>query len=243
MQQIMDPLLAQRAINAALAGDWKTALALNKQILQEEPLSIDALNRLARAQDELGSLKQAEATYKRVIGLDPYNSIAQKALVRLEKAPKRANNRGYFRPLQTSFVEEPGRTKTVSLIHLGDQQVLASLDCGQQVRLVPHAHRVSAETEDADYIGRLPDDIASRIIKFTKSGNEYQAFVKSSQKNLVKVFIKEVKRAPTLADIPSFPQSEKTSYVSYTSPDLIHEERPEMAPLEEQDEQEQSEEY
>ncbi len=238
--------LAQKAIEEALKGNWNEAESLNEEILEQNPDNREALNRLARACLELGKLKKSLSSYKKVLKIDPYNSIALKALPRLqalensplskEKFKKKANGNG-LSPVATAnlFIEEPGKTKTVPLIHLGDASVISILDAGEIVNLAPHAHRVSVETEEGRYIGRFPDDVSRRLIKFSRQGYEYISYIKSVTADSIKIFVKETKRADNMTDIPSFPATEKLNYVSFTSPDSIHEEKPDVLTPEEQE--------
>lgn len=239
--------LAQRAIDEAIKGNWPQAQKLNEEILKTEDKNREALNRLARAYAELGKIPKAITTYKKVLKIDPYNSIAQKALIRLnaikDRPVKKKNgnrNPGTF-ITPNLFIEEPGKTKAVTLLHLGGVNIIASLDAGQSVSLTPNAHRVSVLTQDDEYIGRLPDDLANRIIKFSRMGNEYDAFIRSVSPECVKVFIREASRCPELKDTPSFPSMEKPAYVSFTSPDSIHEERPNVETAEESEESDDGE--
>lgn len=221
----MDPD-AQRAIQAALDGRWKEAVEVNKEILATNPKDQEALNRLARACLELGKVKRALASYKKVLKIDKYNAIAQKAIERLEKASQdgnslATNHESNHHPVNSSdFIEEPGKTKTASLIHLGSSAIIASLDVGDKVKLTPHAHRVSVCSESGKFIGRLPDDLSRRLIKLVRAGNEYDTVVRSISLDAVRIFIKELKRAPQVKDIQSFPIFEKNNYVSFTPPDL-----------------------
>lgn len=226
--------LASQAIKAALSGNWKLAERLNKKILASESSDVEALNRLARAQMELGKLKEAQKVYKKVLSLDRYNSIASRGLERLKKRRVKDTSP---QSLGTAFLEEPGKTKTVSLIHLGDEKVRAQLDSGEEVELAPKRHRISVNTLGGKYIGRLPDDLTSRLLKFIKAGNKYQALVKSTDQDQVKIFIRETERNEKFTNVPSFPQSEKAGYVAFTPPGLIHEEPPKVSSLEEEDQE------
>src|SRR3989338_3507504 len=287
----MPNLLAQQAVQAALHGQWEEAKKINEEILQREEKDQEALCRLARACLELGKPKKSLSFYKKALTLDPYNTVAQKAVDRLRKLKKsgvshttnhNSSTKGGLQPavafleepgktktatlinlraealrsklkesgvsqntnhnsstkggLQpaVAFLEEPGKTKTAALIHLGAEALLTSLNIGDPIKLLPHAPRVSVETESGDFIGRLPDDLSARIIKFAKAGNEYEAFVRSVTSTQVRIFIRESKRGDNVQDIPSFPQTEKTNYVSFTPPDLVHDERPAMETLEEE---------
>lgn len=212
--------LAQNAISQALKGNWEKAIEINLNILKNEPENIDSLNRLARAHAEVGSLAKARKTAQKVLKLDPYNTIATKALNKW-KGLKKGDT---FTSLPSSaqiFLEEPGKTKVISVLHLGSPSVLVKLDAGDEVKLNSRSHRASITTIDGKYIGRLPDSLSARIRKFTQIGNTYRAFIKSADKNDVKVFIKETKRAKTLKDIPTF-TTERIDYISFTSPDLVH---------------------
>lgn len=213
--------LAQKAISAALEGNWNAALELNKQVLKNDPKDVDALNRLARAHSELGEITKAKKIAQRVVKIDPHNTIAAKALEKwkvLKKGEKASPTKFSARV----FLEEPGKTKIVSLLHLGDSnKVLANLDSGDEVMLKLGNHRISICTSNKKYIGRLPDDLSVSLLKLIKRGNEYQVFVKSSKPREIKVFIRETKRAKELENIPSF-SSEKINYISFTPPELVH---------------------
>lgn len=232
-----DPL-AQRAVQAALKGNWEEAQELNQEIIEKSPNDRDAQNRLARAYFELGKLPKAITLYKQVLKNDPYNTIAQKAVSRLEGLKARGHTKNHTAGNETSqassFLEEPGKTKTATLINLGSPEALENLNVAEHVKLIPSAHRVSVETEDGNFIGRLPDDLSTRIIKLTRAGNQYDACIKSTNPKAIKVFIRELKRGDKVTDIPSFPQTEKANYISFTPPDLIHEERPDIETFEEQ---------
>lgn len=238
----MDVSLAQQAIDCALCGNWVESEKLNNKILSEDPDNKEALNRLGRACAELGKLTKALTCYKKVLKLDPYNSIAGKAVERLERIDtkstklKKGNGARISHATPASianiFLEEPGKTKTVPLLHLGDKSVINLLDAGEEVKLSIQTHKACINNIGGKYIGRLPDDIAVRLIKLSRAGNHYKAHTRSVKPDEVKVFIREVERSANLEGIPSFP-TEKTSYISFTPPELIHDEKPDIRTPEE----------
>lgn len=209
----MNKDLARDAIQAALQCNWEKALELNCEILEQEPTDIDALNRLAKAYSELGDLSEAQECARKVLAVDPINPIAAKSLERysLLKGYPNGKPKSNLTFGSNIFLEEPGKTKTVLLLHLGDFQTLLELDSGQEVFLSPSQHRVSIITEEGKYIGRLADDLASRLIYLIKNGNEYRVFIKSVLTNEVKIFIKETKRGRVLALTTTFPLERKPS--------------------------------
>ncbi|OGM24665.1 hypothetical protein A3D00_00315 [Candidatus Woesebacteria bacterium RIFCSPHIGHO2_02_FULL_38_9] len=216
----MDEDLAHKAISAALAGNWQKAVELNEQILRNNSNDVDSLIRLARACAETGNIKQAKSLSSKALKIDPYNKIAQKQALKW---------RGFKKTYQTSsgsssaqsFLEEPGKTKMVVLINLGEPKLIRQLDSGDEIALICHPHRVTLKTQSGKYIGRLPDDLSARLNKLIKLGNRYQVIIKSANNNDVKILIRETKRSEKLKDSPSFPP-EKIDYVAFTPPELVH---------------------
>lgn len=200
--------LARRAIMAALANDWQSALDANLAILADEPDDPDALNRSAKAYLQLGEIKKAIKHAQKVLNIDPVNPIAVKCISKCEALLSEGTNTPSDNKLDSPdsvFLEIPGRTKIVSLINLCESVTLAKLDAGHTVKMIPRSYKVAVVTNDEVYIGRLPDDLATRLIHFIKNGNEYDTYIKSISDQNVKVFIREVKRSPSLNNTPSFP--------------------------------------
>lgn len=217
----MDSNLAQKAISFALKGEWEKASELNKQIIKDNPKDIDALNRLARSYAELGDIKNAKLTARKSLKIDPFNNIALKSLEKW-KTLKKGESIQTKSPSAQSFLEEPGKTKLVNLLHVCGADILAKLDAGDEVKINTYGHRITITTHDGKYIGKLPDDLSAHMRKLIKFGNEYSAFIKNiDTKGLIRIFIKEIKRGEKLADIPSF-TSEKIDYISFTPPELVH---------------------
>lgn len=206
--------LAQQAIQAAIAGNWKNAENLNRTILKNNADDIDALLRLANALFQLGKKKDAANLYIQVLKVDKFNVFASRGLERLKKA-KLANSVTHHK-LETLFLEEPGKTKTVGLVHIAGPQTLASLDSGEKVLLVPRRHRISVTTESGTYIGRLPDDLSVRLLGFMGGGNEYGAVIKCAKPpDEVKVFVKETARSPKFVQTPTFPHEGTAQFTDF----------------------------
>jgi tetratricopeptide (TPR) repeat protein len=221
----MDTSASQNAIDFALSGNWKEAIKANLEIVSTYPDDVDALNRLARAYSELGKITEAICFTKKALKLDPVNPIAQKCAEKWKSAGN-SGSHSFCHPLEENFLEEPGKTKLITLLNLGDGKVFANLDPGEEVKLNSHAHKVSINTTDGKYIGRIPDDLAARLRKLIKAGNKYQVLMKSVDPKEVKIFMRELEKGPKVKDIPSF-LSEKIDYVSFTPPELVHKDTPE----------------
>jgi len=202
--------LQKQAIDAALSYNWEEAVLLNKQIIKDQPEDIDCLNRLARAFFELGKLPQAKKLYQTVLKIDPYNSIAQKNLKRVNsfKGTPRdgvvSHNGTHMAISPALFLEEPGITTVVNLIKLAEPNKLSLLYPGMMVNLTLKNRRICVTDQDSNYLGALPDDMSHLILKLLAGGNKYQALIKSVKANGLTVLIRETFRSKKFRNQPSF---------------------------------------
>lgn len=212
--------LAHQAISEAFAGNWKKCILINKQILKSDKKNVDALNRLARSYAKLGDIKKARKTTDIVLKINPFDPIAQKAYLRWKEIkPGESHTCSTFN--SQTFIEEPGKTKIVTLLHLGSHEIVAEIDSGDEVIMAPHGRRISVTTNIGKYLGRLPDDLSARLKRLIQKGYEYKVHIKSNDESCIKVFIREDSRPPKFSDYASFPL-EKLRYVSFTPPEKVH---------------------
>jgi hypothetical protein len=105
-------VLNKQAIEAALKLDWKLAVQLNSEILDEHPNNIDAKIRLGRAYMQSKDFAKAKKIFKEVLSEDPINAIA---LRNLEFA-KKGKTECTTSVLKTkSLLKEPGTTQDVKV--------------------------------------------------------------------------------------------------------------------------------
>lgn len=210
------------SIQASLTGQWKQAIDLNLHILQLDNNNTPALNRLAKAYEEENELEKAKKTYHRVLSHDKYNRIAVNNLERLKSAKKGTHKKN--QPLATfSFIEEPGRTKTVALTKLAPHQTLSQLMTSTPVLLNPKKRFITISTIEKAHIGYLPDDLSLHLIRLMKLGNKYEAAVKTATKTRVEIFIRETKRGTKLSGIPSFAVKDTQKYYQFLPTEPISE--------------------
>lgn len=182
--------LAQNAIQAALDCDWNKAVKINLKILQQDPNDVDSLNRLSKAYFELGKLTKAKKCCKKVLNIDELNIIASKNLDKF-KQTKPTNNSGIRLINPYVFLEQPGKTKIVELIHISEKITSADLNPGTEVRIHKGNFRVSIFSQDGQYIGKFTDDISRTIIKNIDNDFQYSAWIKDSAPGKILVFIKQ----------------------------------------------------
>jgi len=200
-------LLQNQAVKEALEQNWEKAVELNKEILAIQPEDIPTLNRLGFALTRLGEVEEAKKTFETVLKYDRYNPIAKKNIQKLTslKPGSKISNGVKPQQLRTSFIEEPGKTKTATLVRTAAMDVLIHITTGMSVKLVAKKRRVSVETHEGQYIGCIPDDIGLRLEKLLKVGYRYETNIKSAEDKYVSVFIREVERSTAAKNIPSFP--------------------------------------
>lgn len=233
----------QAAIEEALNRNWQKAIELNRQILKENPNDIEALNRLAFALSESGHIKEAKKAYNKVLALNRFNPIALKNLKRLallspgKGAMPADTNNGQPNQFSGLFLEEVGKTKVITLIHLAEAKVISTLHSTNPVLLVPRRRGITVTIPDGTYIGALPDDIARRLYVLMKGGNQYKAYLKSVDRNEVSVFIRELIRKPKFRNQPSFLGKGVMYYPFVRDEVLADEEKPDVSRLEDLEEE------
>lgn len=205
----MDQPLASLAIKCALHQKWKEAIRINQELLGFNEEDVPALNRLAYAYLKSGNIASAKTTYKKVLKIDKYNPIALKNLKwlsHLTRSDIHQDESIFSTP--TIFLEEPGKTKIVTLVHPAPTKVLCNLITAQRVRLIPRRHSIEVRHSTGNgkdvYVGALPDDVSHRLLQTIAAGNTYDAYIKNVAKNCVTVFVRELKRGKKFLHIPSF---------------------------------------
>lgn len=196
MHEIQD-----KAIQAALRGDWETAVEINLEILADAPNNIQALNRLGRAYTELGQKDAASDAYHKVLKIDKYDTIASRNLKLL---PHQKNNLSPTEYISEDFIELPGITKSTQLIKVASRDILLSLACKQKLNLIPKTRLVAVTTCSKVCIGCLPDDLSLKLKHLMKAGYEYVACLKGASDNNATIFIRELKRPKRASAGPSF---------------------------------------
>lgn len=207
----MTPLKSQ-AIQTALHGNWENAILLNLEILRENPLDIDTMNRLAFAYSSQGNIKKAKEIYTSVLELDVQNPIATKNLKRLSGMDHKLPAPAII--MNNIFIEEPGKTKVIELLNIADKKITSNLNCGELLMLSIKRSKIFVLDTNNKYIGMLPDDISRRLTEFIGGGNTYDAYVKIANSNKVVIFIRETKKVTKFKNQQSFTQSEKTKLFS-----------------------------
>ena len=214
---------SRQAIDLAMEGRWREAVAANKSIIESYPDDVDAYNRLGRAYMELGEYSLARIAYSRAKEIDPYSTIAERNLRRLsylEEAGVTAEEGS--RPVEPQvFIEETGKAGVVSLYKLAPQQVLAGVDAGDKVNLKSAGSSLVVENSRRQYLGEVEPRYSQRLVKLMRGGNEYTATVISSSDDMMAVIIREVYQHPSQEGRLSFPPKGFGSLRPYVSDRIL----------------------
>lgn len=230
--------LNQLAINAALSASWQKAIDLNLKIIEIEPKSIEALNRLGRAYFELGKFSEAKKSFDKSLAFDPYNQIAAKFIKRIETCKKNGNkkqncpdeNCNFVQVGDDLFIEEPGRTKLIALLKTAEPQKLSLLSPGAEVFLNIKNKVIAVADQNKGYLGVLPDDLSHHLIRLIHGGNKYQAIIKTVKVNGLSILIREVYRSARFKNQPSFLDNLNMAQ-TYSSDNIVIFEDEEEAPI------------
>lgn len=188
-------ILIEQSITLAVKQNWHLAIDINLEILQYNPAHIPTLNRLAKAYRETNQLEKALLTYQQALKYDKYNSIAQKNLKLIQRwLDESCTNLPNGKTYCTNFIDEPGITRTLTLVRLGDPHLLSTLEPGQIVKLCLKNHTIFVVTHLDDHVGALTDDITYHLKRYLNLGYRYTTTIKQATSKRVAVFIRETSR-------------------------------------------------
>ncbi|MCC6790749.1 MAG: hypothetical protein IT336_03635 [Thermomicrobiales bacterium] len=212
--------LIEDARQAALDGEWQRAIELNQSLIDRTPRDADAFNRLGRALLELGRLTAAYDAYSGALKIDPANMIARRNLQRLELL--RRGHAGEDQvvgsdepkptiPRTNAFIEEVGKTWVDELVEPAPIEILAEVPSGEHLELVVEGQRLVVTRQNGQRLGEIEAKTAERLLELINGGNRYEVYALGLSSNGVRVIIREVYKAPGLANRVSFPRQ-----ISYT---------------------------
>lgn len=202
--------LEEQAIDAAINLSWDDAVELNEKILKKDKNNYPAYLRLGFIYLQKHNYELAKKYYSKALKIQPKNTVAIQNLEKieiLEKSRKKRYQTGRRDKIDPElFIEVVGKTKKVGLVNIGQKDIIAGLSIGQKIDLKIKRRRVEIRTPDTNlYIGTLPDDVSKRLIYFIQAKSLYNTFIKEVTINSVTVFIKELKKGPTVKHYISFP--------------------------------------
>ncbi|OGO19307.1 MAG: hypothetical protein A2Z15_04260 [Chloroflexi bacterium RBG_16_50_11] len=209
---------SKEAIDMAMQARWQEAVEINKEIVGNFPDDVDAHNRLGRAYMELGQYKLSREAYRRAVQLDPYNTIANRNLRRLndlKDSGKIEIETDKVEPQQ--FIQEIGKAGVVTLEQLAQKEKRASTVAGDKAVLKVEGSYLVVENSRSEYLGRVEPKHAPRLIRLMLGGNKYSAAVVKSTAEGMTVMVRETFQDPSQAGKLSFPPKGMEEFRAYGS--------------------------
>ena len=205
---------AEIARGLAVEGRWEEAIQANREILENFPRDVEAMNRIGKALTELGRFDEALETFQAALSLEPQNAIAQRNASRLEQtiafgmteqaAPASAIPAAEVK--SGIFIEEVGKTYVTDLVRPGPDILFTGVAPADEVKLVIQGNEVEVHDRDGRRLGQLEPRIARRLVQLAESGNRFKAYVVALTGNTVRVILREVFRNPEARSRISFPR-------------------------------------
>ena len=216
--------LGKKAVALALDGQWENAAECNRAILDYYPSDVETMNRLAKSLIELNQFIEARSLLSQVIGISPYNTIAKKNLLRLDKleiSPNLIQRKGHSHRDAHIFMGQSGKSGTTLLQALASGFILETIAPGQPLSLVISKNTIEVRLIDGEYIGRVEPKLAMRLIRLINLGNRYKSAVVSATEQGIVIIIQETYRDPSSQRISGFPFQKTDDKKSYLGDNLI----------------------
>ena len=212
---------SKEAIDLAMQARWQEAVNVNKDIIENFPEDVDAFNRLGRAYMELGKYAQAKEAYRKSVKLDPYNTIANRNIRRLndlKESEKTEVETDKVEPQQ--FIEEIGKAGVVALQDLAPKEKRARTVAGDKAVIKVEGSYLVVENGRGEYLGKVEPKRARRLVRLILGGNQYSAVVVKSSADGMTVMVRETYQHPSQAGKLSFPPKGMAEFRAYGSDKL-----------------------
>jgi len=207
---------SKEAIQLALEGEWRKAVAINQDILYYFPEDVEALNRLGKAYLETGEYTQAKQSFQKVLGLSSHNRIAKRNLERLSHlSTERSICQEGKKVTPQLFLAESGKSGITTLRNVAPQEILAKVAAGDPVSLEMQNNGLAVKDQDGDVLGHIEPKLGTRLTRLIRQGNRYSAAVVSSNPRGITIIIRETSQHPTLVGVTSFPTASREEYRGY----------------------------
>ena len=200
--------IEQEAVTLALAGQWEEAVGVNLEGIEFDPMNVGCHNRLAKAYLELSRYRDARASLKTALGIDPMNRAAIRQSNRLSMLDSKGVIRKTSGGTATNsalFISDPAVATVSELKNVAEAEVLAAISPGDKFKFDIDETVVAVRTARGERVGTLEVRIATRLRKMIAGGNKYEILAAKLSESEVAVIVRETKRSAEQARIASFP--------------------------------------
>lgn len=211
----------EQAVKLAVAGRWREAAALNRELIARFGDDAEVYNRLGKAFTELGRIADARAVYDKALEVDPTNAIARRNLDRLAQATEESAAAPAAQMSRGLFIEDVGKA-AVARLEAARPDALGKLDAGDPLGLEVRGNAVNAITAAGEYVGMVEPRVGLRLARLMNGGNRYSAALVSTA-DPPRIIVRETYQDPSQAGKVSFPRSSISEVRGYTRRDFLRE--------------------
>lgn len=202
--------MQNKAVKAALAGNWEEAVELNSQIIDLKPNDIKAKIRLGRAYLQLKEFSKAKKLFNEVLEADPINQVAKK---NLELAKKNKTDNKTPNSNAKNLIKEPGTTAKVSMETTARGVTADNFSPGEEFDLKVLKTKIKVLSKDKE-LGEINSDLAKKLNSAAKKHAKISAHFSGGEGKAIDIIIK--------SSVPVF-KSEKQEVKPYIRKGTIEE--------------------
>ena len=197
--------LIMDATQFALKGDWKKAISTNKEILSLNKLDVQALNRIGKAQLELGKLKDSKKSYTKALQIDPLNTIARRNLKELEQMKdaktlqgKSQNKSNLEKLVRNDILIQTAARSAEFIIDKPNSRAIQNLVPGVELLIQASDSGVEITNSRKVALGTIEPRSALRLKTCIEGGSQFEVIFKDFFGHSGVIQILEIYREPSI---------------------------------------------
>ena len=197
--------LVSDATQFALKGEWKKAISTNKEILSLNKLDVQALNRIGKAQLELGKLKESKNSYTKALQIDPLNTIARRNLKELEQMKdektfqgKVQNKSNLEKLVRNDILIQTAARSAEFIIDKPNSRAIKNLVPGTELLIQATSNGIEITNVRKVVLGTIEPRSALRLKTCIDGGSQFEVIFKDFFGDTGVIQILEVYREPSV---------------------------------------------
>ena len=193
------------ATQLALKGEWKKAITANKQILSMNKSDVSALNRIGKAQLELGKLKDSKKSYTKALQIDPLNAIARRNLKELEQMKdaktlqgKKQNTSNLEKLVRNEILIQTASRSAEFIIDKPNSRAIQNLVPGTELAITTSTNGIEITNTKKVSLGSIEPRSSIRLKTCIDGGSKFEVIFKENFENTGIIQILETHRDPSV---------------------------------------------
>ncbi|MDG1990101.1 MAG: tetratricopeptide repeat protein [Dehalococcoidia bacterium] len=193
------------ATQLALKGEWKKAITANKQILSINKADVPALNRIGKAQLELGKLKDSKNSYTKALQIDPLNTIARRNLKELEQMKdaktlqgKKQNTSNLEKLVRNEILIQTASRSAEFIIDKPNSRAIKNLVPGTELAIIVSTNGIEITNTRKVSLGTIEPRSSIRLKTCIDAGSKFEVIFKDNFEDTGIIQILEIHRDPSV---------------------------------------------